>query len=72
MKMNMASNESVQIDHSDTLLNTDLWVCISHDIIVSLFQRRKSLSETLERPLSAENHVFYEHPTQMSHHTKIS
>ena len=24
----MASNESVQTDHSDTLANTDLWVCI--------------------------------------------
>ena len=45
----------------------------SHAIIVSPFQRRKYLSETLERPLSAENRVFYEHPTQMSHHTiKVS
>ena len=30
----------------------------THAIIISPFQRRKSLSETLERPLSAENRVF--------------
>ena len=31
---------------------------ISRMLIVSPFQRRKSLSETLERPLRAENRVF--------------
>ena len=34
----------------------------SHAIIVSPFQRRKSLSETLERPLRAENRVFLKAP----------
>ena len=44
-----------------------------HDILIaSPFQRRTSLSDTLERPLRDEIRcIFYVHATKMSHHIKV-
>ena len=44
------------------LRKSNLTLQIPHAIIVSPFHRRKSLSETLERPLRAENRVFLRAP----------